>query len=230
MEKLILQYDRDGYILLKNCISKNKCNKFLSSEIYKKLKRYKIDSLNKKTYRNRKELIITDKNKNCPLSKDYKNWNEFFQNKKLINFFNKLHRNKWNFFSNDLGWIHLRFPFYKSLNIQFCNNWHIDGMNNNFLNYKQGEVILPMITKVNSGGGGTIILNNSHKFIEDYVNSNKRMDIFEKIDKLSNKLNKIEITCNAGDILIMHPFLIHSSSFCNKRNRMRVFFNLCLQK
>ena len=48
------------------------------------------------------------------------------------------------------------------------------------------------------------------------------MDIFEKIDKLSNKLNKIEITCNAGDI-IMHPFLIHSSSFCNKRNRTKFF-------
>ena len=230
MEKLILQYERDGYILLKNCISKSKCNTFLKSEIYKKLKKYKINVFNKKKFRNRKELIITNKFLNCPLNNKYKKWNEFFNNNKLINFFNKLHRNKWEFSSKNLGWIHFRFPFYKSLKLHCCNNWHIDGMYNNFINYNQGEVILPMITKVNSNGGGTIVLDNSHKYMEDYLLSKKCMTVYQKINKLSNCLNKKEIICEAGDLLIMHPLLIHASSYCNKRNRIRVFFNTCLKK
>lgn len=230
MKKLLLQYERDGYILLKKCIPKKECSKFINSDINKNLKKFKINLYNKKSWKNRKELIITDKNLGFPLNKKYANWNLFFNNFILKSFFNKLYRRKWKFSHYNLGWIHVRFPFYKSITTKFCNNWHLDGLHDDFINYKQGEVILPMITEVNKGGGGTIILKDSHKYIYDYINSNKRLNIHEKINQLSKKLQKLEIRCNAGDILIMNPFLIHGSSFCNKRNRIRFFFNICLEK
>ena len=230
MEKLIKNYERDGYVLLKKCISKKECNIFINSEINKLLKKEKIISKNKKTFRNRKELIIANKDSNCPLSDKYKNWLSFFNNKNLNNFLNKIHRNRWKFSSKDLGWIHFRFPFYKSLKLVACNNWHLDGMKNtNFINSNQGEIILPMITKVSKFGGGTIILKESHKHIDNYIHSPKKMNIFTKINELSNKLEKIEIVGNQGDILIMNPLLVHGSSFCNKKNRIRIFFNTCIE-
>tara|TARA_Y100000389_G_scaffold144318_1_gene142653 strand:+ start:13237 stop:13935 length:699 start_codon:yes stop_codon:yes gene_type:complete len=230
MDKLVNNYERDGYIILKKCISKKECNIFLKTEIDKQIKKEKIIAKNKKTFRNRKELIISNKDLSCPLSKKYVNWATFFNNTMLHDFLNKIHRNRWKFSSSDLGWIHFRFPFYKSLKLVPCNNWHLDGMKNSkFINYNQGEIILPMITKVSKFGGGTIIVKDSHKHINNYIHSCKKCDIFTKINELSNKLEKIEILGDEGDILIMNPFLIHGSSFCNKKNRIRVLFNTCIE-
>jgi len=230
MNKLLLNYYRDGYIILKNCIPKKECYKFLKSDINKNLKKYKINLYKKKSWKNKKELIIKDKNNIFPLNNYYNNWEYFFNNKILISFLNKLYNKKWNFSHNNLGWIHVRFPYYKSISTKYYNNWHLDGTINNFLNCKQAEIILPMITKVSNGGGGTIILKNSHKYIEDYIHSNKRQNLYDKINYLSDKLKKVEITGNSGDILIMNPLLIHGSSYCNKRNRVRIFFNISIEK
>ena len=225
------KYDRDGYILLKNCIPKLQCSIFFNTEINKLLKKHKIDIKNKKTYRNKIELSIKNKNNECPLSNYYSKWDQVFNNEYLINFLNKIHRNKWSFYSQNLGWIHVRFPYYKSIKPKYYNNWHIDGINNsNFIYYNQGEVILPMITNVSKHGGGTVVLPGSHKSIENYIHSRKNTNIHDKIYSLSQQFNKCEITCNAGDILIMNPYLIHGSSYCNKKNKFRCFFNICLNK
>ena len=233
LNNLSKKYDRDGYIILKNCITKKNCSIFFNTEINKLLRRHKININNKKTWKNKVELTIkNDSNLNeCPLNNHYSKWDEIFNNLKLINFFNKIHRNKWSFYSDNLGWIHIRFPYYKSIKPKYYNNWHIDGINNsNFICYNQGEVILPMITKVSQYGGGTIILPGSHKLIENYIHSKKYMSIHDKIDSISKKFEKCEITCNAGDILIMNPYLIHGSSYCNKKNNIRCFFNISLNK
>ena len=223
-------YDRDGYVLLKNCIPKSQCSIFFNKEINKLLRRHKIDIKNKKTWRNKIEMNIQNLNE-CPLSNYYSNWHHVFNNEYLIDFLNKIHRNKWSFYSKNLGWVHIRFPYYKSLKPKYYNNWHIDGINNsNFICYNQGEVILPMITKVSKFGGSTIVLPGSHKSIENYIHDKKYMNIHDKINLLSHQFNKCEITCDAGDILIMNPYLIHGSSYCNKRNNIRCFFNICLNK
>lgn len=225
------KYERDGYVLLKNCIPKSKCSTLFHTAISKLLIKNKINIKNKKTWRNKCELIIKNKNNECPLNIEYSKWNEVFNNSNLINFFNKIHRKKWSFCSQDLGWIHIRFPYYKSIKPKYYNNWHIDGINNsNFVCYNQGEVILPMITKVSKYGGGTIVLPGSHKSIENYIHSKKSMNIHDKIYSLSQNFNKCEIKCNAGDILIMNPYLIHGSSYCNKKNNIRCFFNISLNK
>lgn len=224
-------FERDGYLLLKNCISKKKCKQFYNNEISKLLKMHNINIKDRKTWRNKREIIITKRKNNndiCPLNKKYKNWKEFFDNKKLSNTLSSIHK-KWSFSSKDLGWIHCRIPYYNKSYSVVANNWHIDGTENDeIINSNQGTILLPMITGVKSGGGGTIVLPGSHKKIEDYICSKKSLKLYDKINNISKEHIKKEIVCEPGDILIMHKYLVHGSSYCNNKNRFRVFFNISL--
>lgn len=226
MNKYISDYEKNGYVLLKNIIPKDECKILYKNIIHKKLK-YK-----KTKYKNIKETIISN-NKNLyssPFSKEskYYKWKHIFNNKFLNIFFNKIHK-KWNFNNKVLGWIHVRFPYYNSKNIKYTNNWHIDGCNNN-ISCHQGPIILPFITNVKSGGGSTIVIKESHKYIDDYIHSKKTCNINQKIHNIVQKSsnNFVEITGNSGDILIMHQHLIHSSSYANKNTNIRVFFNISI--
>lgn len=223
MNKYINNYEKNGYVILKNIIPKNECKILYRNIIHKKLK-YK-----KTKYKNIKETIIFN-NKNLyssPFSKNskYYKWKYIFNNKFLNMFFDMIYK-KWNFDHKVLGWIHCRFPYYNSKNIKYINNWHIDNCNTN-ISYDQGPIILPFITNVKSGGGSTIVIKESHKYIDDYIHSKKSCSINQKINNIVQKYsnNVVEITGNSGDILIMHPYLIHSSSYANKNTNIRLFFN-----
>lgn len=223
MNKYIKDYEKNGYVLIKNTIPKSDCNLLYKNIMYKKLK------YNKKIYKNQKEKIIfNNKNKyGSAFSKNskYFKWKHVFNNKHLNMFFNKIYK-KWNFNDKILGWVHIRFPYYNSKNIKYVQNWHIDNCIDK-INYNQGPIIIPLITNTKSGGGSTIVIRESHKYIDDYVHSKKRLNINEKINNIveKNYKNYIEITGEKGDILIMHPYLIHSSSYANKNRNIRLFFN-----
>lgn len=137
-----------------------------------------------------------------------------------------------------LGWIHLRYPYYNYENkendtVKYPeNSFHLDGLNyKNEINTKQSIVLLPFITSVNKNEGGTAIIPGSHKLINDYIlrhnfKTNKNIDsIIDKI--LNDNSNKIiDVTGEQGDILIMHPHLVHSSSFADINSKVRITFNL----
>ena len=206
--KLLNDYDRDGYVVLKNGMQKKECQKLLKQTIIPILHRKNIYlSKNKNKsgeliYGKYGTHIISKKNKHFRFS-------SFFNSKKLNTLLNKIHsRNinikKWYFSalaSEGLGWIHLRYPFYNYNNKEIDNtkypddSFHLDGtINNNELNPYQSVVLLPFITKVGKNEGGTAIIAGSHKLINDHIlrynyKTNKNLDLI--IDRIvKNNLKK----------------------------------------
>lgn len=226
MDNYIKDYEKNGYVLIKNTIPKLDCNLLYKNIMYKKLK------YNKKTYIKKKEKILfNNKNKyGSVFSKNskYYTWKYVFDNKLLSMFFNKIYK-KWNLNDKLLGWLHIRFPYFNSKNIKYMHNWHLDNYDDK-LNPYCGPIIIPFITNVKVGGGGTIVIRESHKYIDDYIHSKKSLGFHEKINNIIKKYSKNseEIIGNKGDILIMHQNLIHSSSYANKNTNIRFFFNISI--
>ena len=111
--------------------------------------------------------------------------------------------------------------------------------NYNEISSNQSVVLLPFINTVNKNEGGTAVMPGSHKLINDYIlrynyRSNKNTyDIIDKIENNNKKNNKnkvIDIVGEQGDILIMHPHLIHSSSYADINSKVRITFNLSTEK
>lgn len=179
-----------------------------------------------------------------------------FESKKLNNIMDIIHnRNINNYFKNSLcckwkynqlakqglGWIHLRYPYYnyenKEENVVKCpeDSFHLDGLNyKNEINIKQSVVLLPFITTVNKNEGGTAVIPGSHKLINNYIlrqnyKTNKNLDSVIDNIVIKNKKNIIDVTGMQGDILIMHPHLVHSPSFADINSKVRITFNLSTQ-
>ena len=232
-KKDLVNYERDGYIILKNIIKKNDCKNLINNTLKKILLKHNICLKNK--YWKKDGDLISGKYDDHPISKKSKNyrWPKLFNSKKLINTINKLHggENKWKWVdgaSKGLGWIHLRYPFKKKWIIP-KNGWHLDGTIHGKINPYQSIILLPFITKVDSGCGGTAILKGSHKLINYWIhNLQNKISLFDYIyDNIKkNNNNIIEATGNQGDILLMHPHLIHSSSDNLENNDVRITFNL----
>lgn len=196
--------------------------------------------------------LIYGKNGGHIISKNDKNFRfpALFNSKKLNEILNLLHsrnayKQNWKYSQlakDGLGWIHLRYPFYNyndknNDSIKYPeNSFHLDGTYvhpNNRLNPMQSVVLLPFITTVGKNEGGTAVIPGSHKLINDYIlrhnyKSNNNLDItIDKIVKTnSSSDNIIDITGEQGDILIMHPHLVHSSSYADKSSNTRITFNL----
>ena len=181
-----------------------------------------------------------------------------FQSKKLNNILNIIHcrngsnrsngsngsKNSWQYnhlAKEGLGWIHLRYPYYnyenKEENSVKCpeDSFHLDGLNyKNEINSRQSVVLLPFITTLNKNEGGTAVIPGSHKLINDYIlrqnyKTNKNLDlvIVKIVNHNTNKI--IDVIGNQGDILIMHPHLVHSPSFADVNSKVRITFNLSTQ-
>ena len=194
---------------------KNKHFRFPSLFKSKKLN-YFLDTIH---CRNRKNHCTNRKN-HCRNYSRYKSWT-----------YNHLAK-------QGLGWIHLRYPYYsyknKKVDSVKCpeDSFHLDGLNyKNEINSRQSVVLLPFINNVYKNEGGTAVIPGSHKLINDYIlrhnfKTNKNLD--SVIDKIViNSSNKIiDVIGNQGDILIMHPHLVHSPSFADTNSNVRITFNL----
>jgi len=250
-EELLKKYTRDGYIILKKAIHKKYCKQLLKKTLIPILHNKNIylnDIPNKNIKKRKPGMLIYGKNGDHIISRDNKHFRfkPLFENSKLNYIINKIHnRNinvkKWKYVylgEEGLGWIHLRFPFYKyedknNDNVK-CqkNSFHLDGINsNNTINYKQSIVLLPFITEVKKNEGGTAIIPGSHKLINEYIlrykyNSNRNINkVINNIVKKYNK-NIIDAIGEQGDILIMHPHLIHSPSLADIESKTRITFNI----
>ena len=249
--KLLNDYNKNGYMVLKNVIPKKQCKSLIKKTIIPILHKKGI-FLNKLNDKEKSGELIYGKNGGHIISKNDKNFRfpALFNSKKLNNVLNLLHsrnvhKKNWKYSQlakDGLGWIHLRYPFYnyndKSNDSVKCpeNSFHLDGTYvhpNNRVNPKQSVVLLPFITSVGKNEGGTAVIPGSHKLINDYIlrhyyKSNNNLDItIDKIVKTnSSSDNIIDITSEQGDILIMHPHLVHSSSYADKGSNTRITFNL----
>ena len=237
--------ERDGYVILKKCVFKKSINKLLKKTIIPILHKKNIYLTKKQSWKRRSGRLIYGKYGDHIIDRNNSHFRfkEIFNCKKLINFINQYHtrnyyktnKTKWNFnllASEGLGWIHLRYPFKKYINNYIepiKHGFHLDGIDEE-INPTQSLVILPFITDVKPLGGGTAIIPGSHKFINDFIHSKKpnNIDLLDKINNIVNKNKQkiIEATGNKGDILILHPHLIHSSSYADIKSKVRITFNL----
>lgn len=251
---LLKKYERDGFIVLKKAMHKNECKKLVKNTIVPILHKKQIYLSKPESWKNKDntkkhgQLIYGPKGGHI-ISKKNKHYRfpTLFQSKELNNILDIIHsrnakgKNKWQY--NDLakqglGWIHLRYPYYnyenKEQNSVKCpeNSFHLDGLNyKNEINSSQSVVLLPFITTVNKNEGGTAVIPGSHKLINDYIlrhnfKTNKNLDpIIDKI--VSHNSDKIiDVIGDQGDILIMHPHLVHSPSFADINSKVRITFNL----
>jgi len=252
------KFNRDGFLIIKNGMNKNECKKLIKQTIIPILHSNNIYLTKPHTWNEDGKLLYGKKFWHI-IKKNNKHFRfkSLFNSKKLNETLKLIHslsehlngpitRNKkriWNYnylAKQGLGWIHLRYPYINydtpNDNVKYSeDNFHLDGLlNNNNINYKQSVVILPFITTVKKNQGGTAIIPGSHNLINDYIlryNYRTNKDVYTIIDKIINKnKNKIiDMTGEQGDILIMHPHLIHSSSYADIKSKVRITFNLSTQ-
>ncbi len=98
------------------------------------------------------------------------------------------------------------------------SGWHIDG---NWFRHtidcaKQGLLIIGLFTDIRLRWGGTILAGGSHKLaarvLAKHPDGISHTDLFA--EALREPLGNFhEITGNAGDVVLCHPFLFHSRGY-----------------
>lgn len=147
----------------------------------------------------------------------------------------------WEWIHSNLGWIHVRFPLYTDPSpfkdyIDLLS-WHIDGghFSPHYIDSpEQSVIILPMIRDVSIGGGNTLVLKKSHIYMAHQLKKAGSKGIPKEITQNLNNvatfwpIDLIEeiAPCNAGDVILIHPFLIHSAGLAKSGNPIRIAFNM----
>ena len=161
--------------------------------------------------------------------------------------------------ASGVGWIHLRFPSRDELDWeppQADVGWHVDGSPQR-LDERRSVVVLPLVTSIHPGGGGTALLPGSHHEVGAWLVDNGSPGAGRSKKSLHNFLTSHlvpkylarfntgdhrainEANGSAGDVLILHPFVVHSTSnACRvsvhadgipRENKVRVTFNLATE-
>jgi len=130
------------------------------------------------------------------------------------------------------GWVILRLPdgdeWYPPI-----SGWHVDGIDfqHHVTSPEQGLVGIEMLSDIQPGGGGTAVRVGSHKFISRLLSRSEPHGIsyleLRKICDAATDFPVEEITGEAGDLLWMHPHLIHARS-PNTQKTIRVAANRCI--
>lgn len=96
--------------------------------------------------------------------------------------------------------------------------WHVDG--NWFVHTldcpKQGLLLIGLFTDIEPRWGGTILSGSSHKrtarVLAQHPNGISHLDLFQEV--LSEPIGDFhEITGQAGDVVLGHPFLFHTRGY-----------------
>jgi hypothetical protein len=139
--------------------------------------------------------------------------------------------NRWHTNKNGFGWIPVRFPGFRSPPWKPpLKGWHIDGINfTHRINSKEvGLAGMEFLSDIPMGGGGTALRVGSHKYIAQLLKSagEKGLSYMElrEISEITKSFPVEEANGNAGDVLWMHPFLIHARS-PNVGNLVRIASN-----
>lgn len=108
-------------------------------------------------------------------------------------------------------------------------DWHVDG--DFYLHFLDSPEIALLIavyfTDVEHQGGGTFIVEDSVKAVSEFLLDRPEgsRDFEIKEANLTDQCSKFKELCiNAGDVVLMHPFMIHASSF-NHTDNVRLMIN-----
>ena len=102
-------------------------------------------------------------------------------------------------------------------------NWHVDG--DFFLHFldsrEQALLVIPVFTEIKPRGGGTMIAPEGIKMIAKHLYEHPEGVLpggFGALDKIQECEDFHEVTGSPGDVVLMHPLMMHSAS----RNALRI--------
>lgn len=109
--------------------------------------------------------------------------------------------------------------------------WHLDG-DFQYLSLTSGDwglILMHLFTDIQQGGGGTAVRLGSHHYTarilaEAGPDGLEREEIIPRVLAATKHLPVREITGNNGDLIIMHPWIIHTSSL-NTGDQLRIAAN-----
>lgn len=197
-------------------------------------------------------IMIREGDGRDPLPDATGDW--ILRNHKLLSVLNQLHGSSgsWQWLHpNNLGWIHARLPTtigsssHSLADPYQQHRWHVDGghFTPHFLTSpEQSVVVLPVLHSIPHGGGNTVVLRKSHVYTaqwlhqqqQDGVDKSYTQDCRPIAQKWPIHLIDEVAPCQAGDVLLLHPFVIHAAGFLTNNDDaqtppFRISFNLGTQ-
>lgn len=133
-----------------------------------------------------------------------------------------------------LGWWPVSFPgFETGLWQPPQTGWHVDGQqfHHHITSPDQGLLPIFLFSDVEPGDGGTAISVGSHQVTARILAEAEPegLDVYQLARRVAAHArdNVLEATGQAGDVFVMHPFMLHSRSM-NTGNRVRFICNPCI--
>jgi hypothetical protein len=134
-----------------------------------------------------------------------------------------------------LGWWPILFPgFAKGPWRPPTDGWHVDGsfFHHRLYSAEQGLLPIFLFSNVEPGDGGTALAEGSHTITANILAEAEPRGV--AMDELSRRVLAhpralkcvIEAHGNAGDVILIHPFLLHASS-ANTGRQVRIACNPC---
>lgn len=156
-------------------------------------------------------------------------------------------RRSWAWLHDNLGWIHVRFPVHDDDNDPTTNtrvdllDWHVDGGHfdpHRIDSPDQSVIALPMIRPVPAcGGGNTTVSEGSHQIVARLLAERGDAGLPRRTTQGDDgALSRLVATaperareiapCDAGDVLLLHPFTVHAAGRTSKGRPLRIAFNV----
>ncbi len=132
----------------------------------------------------------------------------------------------------DLGWWPILFPGFDAKPWRALDDeWHIDGgfFHHHLDSPEQGMLPLFIFSDIGPGDGGTAIRPGSHKVAARVLHEAQPAGLSQaQLGKLVKEqtfsIAPVEVNGNAGDIALVHPFMLHTVS-TNTGSRVRIVCN-----
>ena len=136
---------------------------------------------------------------------------------------------------NGLGWWPITFPnFDPKPWVAPERGWHVDGIqfHHHVNSPDQGLLPIPIFSDIEPGGGGTAISVGSHKItariLQDAEPDGLHVGELAKAVNAHPKEKVVELSGRLGDIVLLHPFMLHSNS-ANCGEVPRIICNPCIR-
>lgn len=134
---------------------------------------------------------------------------------------------------HSLGWWPVSFPGFDAPPWQGpTTGWHVDGIqfHHRLNSPDQGLLPIMLLSDIDPGGGGTAVRVSSHKVCARILSEagEAGLDVGTLAREVSDRATgeAVEVTGQAGDVALVHPFLLHARS-ANTGSRVRFICNPC---
>ncbi|KAK1942113.1 hypothetical protein P3T76_006435 [Phytophthora citrophthora] len=125
-------------------------------------------------------------------------------------------KDRWEDFG--LGWWMITFPNQAELPWGAAGKWHVDGASyqHHVDSKESGLLLIILFSDIGPGEGGTAVSAGSHKWIARLLEKNEPRGM--KGGAVSYQARQfqrqrvVEVNGKAGDVMLVHPFLLHARS------------------